>query len=1194
MSKEAGGNVKFDDQAEAAAGASAPAPDAVLSQYIIALWRELLRVPAVDMDDNVFAMGADSLSVLIFITRLRAFAGDALNAVSVYALPSPRQQVQALSSQFGVAASAAGEAALQEDVELPRSIPLGEGQMEKWFVCQFGEEASLAFNDSSLLRLDGVLDAARLKGALQTAWHRHDALHSGFAADGSRVHFNTDIPLPFEELDLSAPADQTDQVELRLEAFCRQQARQPFDLSIAPLVRFTLIRLDERRHALHVLAHQLVMDGWSLAVFVDELGACYNAAIHGHESALAAADSFRRHLLDECARRADGATAISLDYWQKIYATPPSTLRLPADRPASVAPDYAAATERHAFTPGLTEALRNEVRRRGVSLYSLLLSGFGVLLAKLSGQDDFAVAVPFAGLAIAGKLPLIGDGVDVLPLRMQVGAELSFGELARRTHTALLDAAEHRHATLTGIQRMLGLRASGGEAALTGVAFTLRPRMRGTAFEGLHAELESCPRSALDWDLYFDFDDSGDQLRLDLHYATARYDAATMRRWITFFETLLCTVSGCDGCNDVIDMAVGDIDLLNAAGRAEVLYAWNDTARAYDRNQSLNDLIEAQMRQTPARIAAECEGAQMDYAALDQATHALAQALRRRGIGRGDIVGVSVPRSLGMLVAVLGILRSGAAYVPLDPKFPDARLKHMADHSRLRYVLMSRTEQVSAAVAAGRELLEVAELCSEAGDTATLPEVRGDDLAYVLFTSGSTGEPKGVRILHRNLVNFLLSMREEPGFGPDDVLCGVTTLSFDIAGLELYLPLITGGRLVIATEVLNNQPMALFDLMRRSGCTVLQTTPSLLQLLQGIGREEAVRQLRLFVGGEALPLSLAHAMAADCREFWNLYGPTETTIWSTVARIHSDTRVIPLGKPIANTRVYVLDARGHPVAPGVIGEIWIGGDGVSDGYLFRPELTAERFVADPFANGDARMYRTGDLGSWREGLLYFHGRADSQIKIRGYRIEPGDIEAAAASDPRVQECVAVARRFGENDLRLVLYVVRSGDDQGFVDQLRSVLRSRLPEYMRPQHIECLAALPKTPNGKIDRNALPPPAAALAQVETEGDQHASTAMTVLDDPRQEYLAGIWRELVGVRNVRGIDNFFDIGGHSLLAVEFATRVHRETGVWLNLLSVATGTLASLAVELPEANSASAQKDLPLGSRLRRLLGFDNKRD
>ncbi|KQX97342.1 hypothetical protein ASD22_08670 [Rhodanobacter sp. Root480] len=1158
------------------------AVDATLEERVVALWRELLVAPLLDADDNVFDQGADSLLVMTFVTRLRALAGGAPDTVAIYTLPTPRQQVQALSAIDFPRMTGVEVAPLEPDgVDLPADVPLSDGQMEKWFVSQFGGMAALTFNESSVLHLDGVLDTDALKQALAMIWARHEALRFSFAVDGSCQHFHADVPLPLVELDWgSLPSEGN----ARLKAYCEQQVRQPFDMAAPPLVRFTLIRLDERRYALHVIAHHLVFDGWSLAVLVAELAVVYNALCLGREPELAAPLSFRRYLIDGRERRLSGESE-RLKYWHQVYAVPPTTLKLPSDRPTPLQPDYAAATERHEFSPALTALLRSEARRRGVSLCSLLLSGFGVLLSRLSGQCDFAVAVPFAGLALADTRALMGDGVSSLPLRMQVEPALPFDELVTRTHAALLEAADHQGLTLTAIQRMLGVRANNGEAALTGVEFNLLPRVPSVAFEGLSYELQECPRAAMDWDLSFNLSDSGKALALNLHYATARYDAVTVRRWIGFYEALLSCVAGLGSIMATAGISVAEIDLLGAAGRHEVLEKWNATATPYAREQGLTALVEAQMQRVPRQVAAECGGKSISYGELDRTTRTLAHALLRRGIGRGKLVGICVPRSLEMLIAVVGVLRSGAAYVPLDPTFPAERLHYMADHSGLQHVLVTDAGLLPQEVASNRLLLDVTELLKEPEEQMALPTVSGENLAYVLYTSGSTGKPKGVGITHRNLVNFLLSMSHEPGFGVDDVLCAVTTLSFDIAGLELYLPLIVGARLVIATEEEHHEPQPLWDLVERSGCNVLQTTPSLLRLLMDSGRDNEVRNLRLFVGGEALPLEVANSLAGRCREFWNLYGPTETTIWSTVARVRPGLTEVPLGKPIANTRIYVLDANGEPTLPGLIGEIWIGGDGVADGYLHQPELTAERFLADPFVGGDARMYRTGDLGSWRDGVLYFNGRVDNQIKIRGYRIEPGDIEAAADAYAGMRECVAVAHRFGDNDLRLVLYAVVDGDRTDVARALREHLRARLPAYMLPQHVELLDALPKTPNGKIDRKALPEPSAAGAV------GHSTTMATAptLDNPREAYLAAVWSDLIGVSDIRRNDNFFDIGGHSLLAVEFANRVQRETGVRIALLDVATSTLSALAAELPEAKAVAGSGNASLGMRLRRLFGI-----
>lgn len=1060
---------------------------------------------------------------------------------------------------------------------LPQEVPLSDGQLEKWLGCQYGGAATLAFNESAALMLDGPLDVAAFKRALAMVWERHEAFRLSFAADGSMQRVHVEAPLPLHELDYAASADQA---EVRFMEFCEQQMRLPFDTTSAPLLRFSLVRLAERRHGLQMISHHLVMDGWSLAVFMGELATCYNAFTAGRTPELAVAESFRRYVLDERARRTSGEVAGQLDYWKQLYTVPPAPLQLPVDRPASAQPDFVASTERHEFPAELAAALKREARRRGVTLYSLLLTSFGVLLARFSGQSDFAIAIPFAGQALAGSRALIGDGVNTLPLRLEVAPDQSFAELVSRTHGVLLDTAEHQDLTLMNILRALCLHR--GRAPLTEVIFNLNPRLPDIAFSGLAHELHDCRRAALMWSLFFNLNDTGRTLTLDLHYATARYDAATIRHWITLYEALLGAIAqGYEG-------SVAALPLPAWVGRPTLPAQEPAGSRADASAPTLIALIDAQVARTPQRTAVECGGRSLSYAELDRRSTAVAHALLARGVGVGELVGICMPRGVEMLVALLGVMKSGAAYVPLDPTFPNERLRYMATHARLRHVVVLTADVVPAAVAEGRELFALA--APEAvREPAALPVIDGGDLAYVLYTSGSTGQPKGVRILHRNLVNFLTSMRVRPGIAGDDILCAVTTLSFDIAGLELYLPLIVGARVLIANDEQHHDPDALLHLLRESGATLLQTTPSLLRLLVEGDRIETMRNLRLLIGGEGLPRDLANTVAAHCRELWNMYGPTETTIWSTVARVEVGHGAVPLGLPIANTHIHLLDARDRPVPAGEIGEIWIGGDGVADGYLFHPDLSAERFLPDPFAANGSRMYRSGDLGSLAEGGLYFHGRVDQQIKLRGYRIEPGDIEAAALAEPGVREAVATVHTFGTNDQRLVLYVVGRDANPVLAEHLREHLREQLPSYMLPQYIEWLDALPQTPNGKIDRNALPPPVATASLMQKTSTPAATPARTTsLADPREEYMAAIWRELIGVEDIRGGDNFFDLGGHSLLAVEFSTRVQRETSVRLALLDIATGTLASLATELPRVSAVGAQQPSLL-ARLRRRLGW-----
>ncbi|HET6913938.1 MAG TPA: amino acid adenylation domain-containing protein [Rhodanobacteraceae bacterium] len=1062
-----------------------------------------------------------------------------------------------------------GRDGLAPEPELPPAVELSltDSQMEKWLAGQYGGLSGLCYNESFLLTLEGQLDRNALEDALQCVIGRHEAFTLSFAADGSVQRTGSPQPPPLQFIDMAGDA-----ADQRLAEHCKRELQQAFDLQRAPLLRTQLLRLAPQRHALLIVVHHLVLDGWSEVVLLDELAQAYNAFAAGARPAFAPAESWCDYVREEFERRDGESGARQIEFWRERYATLPEPLGLPADRPRSQASalDFSAATARHDFAPELIAALRARAREQGITFYSMLLAGLSVLLSRLSGQHDLTIGIPFAGQALTGKHGLIGDCVNTLPLRVRVEDEQTFDHLAFAMHRELLDVGENQDLTLSTVVHALDQAAGAERPRLAEVVFSLNPRMSARVFDKLHHSVRDCERAALYPELFFNLYESNGGLSLDLHYRTAYFDEATVRRWISHYEVLLAAAL------ERGDTANAALPLLAPSARLQVLHGWNDSAREYDRGASLTAMIDAQAMQAPERIAVECTDGALTYAQLQRRSDTIARALLARGVHRGELVGVCVPRGVELLPALLGIMKSGAAYVPLDPAFPAERLRYMADHSGLRHVVVLRAESAPEVVTRGRMLLEVDRLPRRRRLVRKpLPELGGNDLAYVLYTSGSTGQPKGVRILHRNLVNFLTGMAERPGLGADDVLCAITTLSFDIAGLELYLPLIVGARIALASERLLADPQGLMQLIQERGVTVLQTTPSLLRLLLDGGRIEGVRGLKLLVGGEPLPRDLAEAALPRCRELWNLYGPTETTIWSTASRVEHGVGPLPLGTPIANTQIYVLDARRQPVPPGVAGEIWIAGAGVADGYQGRPDLTAERFLPNPFvdrriAGVHARMYRTGDMGTLRDGVLHFLGRADDQIKLRGYRIEPGDIEAVALKAPGVREAVAVAREFSASDKRLVLYVAGNAD----ATKLRERLRVGLPTYMLPQHVEVLESLPKTPNGKIDRKSLPMPSSIAGQAPATGKEPERP----LDHLERTFLQ-LWRDLLRVQDIRPDDNFFDLGGDSLLAVRVFQRAQELTGVNLPLSTLLTApTIAGQAAAFRAAGAEAPDSAVP----------------
>lgn len=1040
--------------------------------------------------------------------------------------------------------------------------PLTDAQAEKWLGSRYSDEAGLAFVEACELALDGRLDVDALLRAFDRVTQRHEALSMRFDDDGSAQIHEPPSAIELQRRDFSAEADPS----AAYAGFCAQRASVRLDPSRPPLVEAWLCRLAQREWRLLLRAHHLVVDGWSLRIVLQDLAAHYNDIAGGTAGVgkLPRADSWIGYVQAERDRRDGEAGQRSLAYWLERYRDLPEPLRLPTDHPRRPRLGFAAATLEHEIPASLWQRLRATARERGVTRFSLLLAGYCLLMHRLTGQDDIVCGIPFAGAARGAGARVVGDTGSTLPLRIRVVPEEALPDFLRRVHSAMQEAIEYQDVSLGRIVGALAPAREPGRMLLVESIMSLNPAIERLRFHGIDCRLRVMPHAAMAWELAWQWRPLPGRTLLELQYRTDLYRHATARAWCESYVDLLAQLVQAG------DAPVADIGTGTATAPGFALVDERD--RGWNVDASLPELLDTAFVDHAGRCAAQCGDQEIDYAALDRASRTVASALLARGVAPGQLVGICMTRSIDMLVAVLAVLRSGAAYVPLDPSFPAQRLRWMAGHAGLTKIVASDPASLPEGLAEGRDVLAFDALAAEAGDIAQpLPRVDADSLAYVLYTSGSTGEPKGVRILQRNLVNFLRAMREAPGFGHDDAICAATTLSFDIAALELYLPLLCGGCVVIADDSEHRDPEALSRLIARRGCTVLQTTPSLLALLHEVGRDDVLQPLKLLVGGEALPPALAEALLPRCRELWNLYGPTETTVWSSVARLDAASPEVALGAPIANTRIYLLDPRRRPVLPGAVGEIWIGGAGVADGYLHQPELSAERFVEDPFAADASRMYRTGDLGRIRNGRLFFHGRIDDQIKLRGYRIEPGEIEAAAAAEADVVECAAIARDAGNDDRELVLYAGSDADPSDLDQRLRSRLDRTLPPYMRPHRIVVLPELPKTPNGKLDRRALPMPAA---------DNPATTdADTGPRNRLERELCDTWQRLLRRDRVGIHDNFFELGGYSLLAVRMFAGLRDRHGVDLPLsMLIERPTVAALAEAVRAA--ADAHEDMESG--------------
>ncbi|MGH8060920.1 MAG: amino acid adenylation domain-containing protein [Pseudoxanthomonas sp.] len=1045
-----------------------------------------------------------------------------------------------------------------------RIVPTTEQQREVWLADQMGTEASLAYNESISLHLRGTLDIDALRAALQSLVARHDALRSTFSADGLSLHVHAIAPtldLDLHDVSTDTPAE----AEAGLAGWVDQHVSQPFDLVDGPLVRTALVRLEETHHVLVLTGHHIVLDGWSFWVLVKELAAEYTRFKQGAGAALPAAPSFADYA--SSAATDTGTDNVDLAWWSQQFADGGPVLELPTDRPRPRLRTQTAGRHDHLLPAHLITAMRKVGAKRGTSLFASLLAGFSTLLHRLTRQDDVVIGIPVAGQA-AGQEGLVGHCVSMLPLRLRMQPAMPFAQLLEASRVAMLDAYDHQRISFGRLLQVLPLARDTARLPLISVMFNIDQAMtlERDAVPGLGFEVAGNARRFETFELFVNAVDlGGDGMRLECQYNRDLFDAETVARWMSAFERLLTAVAADPECT---------LDALALLGEEDVrqLDAWNATEVEYPGDQRVESLILEQARRCADDIAVRAGTQSLSYAQLETRSHAIACALQEAGVSAGDRVGLLLERDIDLVPALLGAWRAGACYVPMDPAFPVERLAYMASDAGLRFVLAHQAlaERLEAAI--GTATVIPMESIPAASNHVLAPQGSAGDDAYVIYTSGSTGQPKGVCVPHRAVVNFLLSMLSAPGLQARTRFAAVTTLSFDIAVLELLLPLLAGAQVFVVEREQTIDGQALRALLEDNDITAMQATPMTWRLLLASGWRGGPRWKAL-CGGEPMPPEIATTLLGCTGELWNLYGPTETTVWSSLHRITDAEPPLPIGKPIANTQLHVMGADLKRVPIGVVGELCIGGDGVTRGYLDRPQLTAERFVD----TGQGRLYRTGDLARWRnDGTVECLGRNDFQVKLRGYRIELGEIEQQLATHPAVAQAVAITRAFGEGDTRLLAYVVPTTSSAVDENELRTHLASRLPGYMVPSRFIALAALPLTGSGKIDRNALPAPA--------EGVDPGNPSAEDFSDERQARVAAHYRQVLGLSQVGLHDNFFSIGGHSLLAAQLAARLGSELGITVPLrVAFEHPTVAGLAawIGTQERNDSNASSIARLAS-------------
>jgi amino acid adenylation domain-containing protein len=1033
------------------------------------------------------------------------------------------------------------------------TAPITEAQKEIWLSAQMGDGANCAFNESMLLHLQGGLDRGALETAVAHLIQRHEALRSTFSTDGQTILIEDSVELTIPFIDLSTqPANEQNST---LANLVEAEVTTPFDLANGPLLRVKIIKLGLTEHKVLFTIHHIVGDGWSIAMLLSDLGHLYDAARRGVPANLPPAYKYSAYARYVETQKITGGEEKAEAFWLEQFSGTIPLIDLPTDRPRPKFRTYNANREDVFIEAQLVKDLKRLGARTGCTFFTTMFATFNLYLSKLLGQDDLAVGVPAAGQSVIGEENLIGHCVNMLPIRTKVDSSLTLSEYLKYVKDVVLNAYEHQEYTFGTLLKKLPLTRDASRIPLIPVIFNIDQEPRTPNFGDLQAHYSSNPRRYENFELFINCSDSPKGMVMEMQYNTDLFDRETILQRAAEFKALIANMVAKP------DSRLQELTIIPDDMRQTLLKTWNATELDYPRQACVHELISQRAAQHPDRTAVVAGDDMMTFGELDGRSNQLARHLQSLGVGPDSLVAVSLERTVNMLVGVLGVWKAGGAYVPLDPAYPTERLALMLEDSQAAILLTQKELLPQLPKHEGKTILldqhwpQIETLSNAPVTSAVKPE----HLAYVIYTSGSTGRPKGVQVPHGAAVNYLFSMAQSPGLNADDVLLAVTTLSFDIHVLELYLPLLLGSRIIMASQIEAADGDQLLRLIKTHHVTIMQATPTSWRLLIAAGWDKSV-PIRVLVTGEALPVDLAQELQLRSDVVWNMYGPTETTVHSTIFRLTGPDDPILIGRPIGNTQVYILDQKQNLVPIGAPGELYIGGDGVTRGYLNRPDLTDERFVPDIFSAkpGDL-LYRTGDLVRYLpDGNIEYFRRLDNQVKIRGFRIELGDIETAMSQFPGVQHAVATVRDDMPGGKALVGYILpQPGSDNGqeLITTLRRHLREKLPDYMVPAHFMVMDEFPLTPNGKMDRRALPKP---------EQSEGASDESYVA--PRNELetaVAQIWADVMNLTRVGVHDDFFELGGHSLLAIQIIARVNQNLAVNLPLGSLfQMPTVAGLA--------------------------------
>jgi tyrocidine synthetase-3 len=1113
------------------------APSNKIEELLVRIWSDVLDAEKIGVLDNFFSLGGHSLKATQMVTKINQEMEVSISLRDVFLTPT----IQGLAQY--IQASEKTEYMSIDVVEEREYYPVSTAQKRLYILQQF-EEETVNYNMPRVLEMKGDLDKERLEAAFKALVQRHDSLRTSFDIvedkPVQRVHREVDFSFGYTE----AKKEEMDQI---ISSFIR-----PFDLSHAPLLRVELVRVAEEHHFFLFDMHHIISDGVSMNIVINDLMSFYeekelpNLRVQYKdfsvwENNIIAADEMKKQEA----------------YWHETFREEIPVLELPTDYTRPVIKDAAGDLINFMINSETLSQMQEIAKQNGATLYMVLLAAYNVLLSRYSGQTDIVVGSPTAGRSHADLEHTVGMFVNTLALRNSPLPDQSFETFLSEVKEQTLQIYEHQDYPFELLVEKLGVQRDTSRSPLFDVMFVLQ-NMKQTVFEieGLTLSPYGHNHPIAKFDLTLTVVESESGLRCSLEYRTSLFKRESIERLAGHFTQILEHIA------EQPSIVLKEIGLLTANEKKQQLVEFNNTEVAYPKDKTIQQLFEEQVQKTPDHVALVFEEQELTYKELNEKANQLARVLRTKGVQADDIVALKVDRSLEMIIGIFGIMKAGGAYLPIDPNYPEERIQYVLKDSEAKLILtqqhLSMTNFDGDVI--DLDVIDLEDKTLYTGDYSNLGTINTSrDLAYVIYTSGSTGNPKGVMVEHRSITNFIHGMMDIIEFKAENVIVSLTTISFDIFIVENVLPLTCGLKVIIANNEQQKTPELLSGLITKHGVNTLQMTPSHIKLLMNNESNwNSLSELKqILVGGEALTDSLLEQLQQRTKaSIYNVYGPTETTVWS-IAKDLTKEKEVTIGKPISNTKIYIVDPVHHLLPIGVTGELCIAGDGLARGYLHRPGLTAEKFVENPFVAGE-RMYKTGDLARWLpDGNIEYMGRKDHQVKIRGYRIELGEIEHQVLNHVAVKEAVVVDRVDAHGDKFLCAYIVT--DQELTIEAMRSHLVQSLPEYMIPSSFVPLEEMPLTPNGKINRKALPEPDGSLST----GTEYVAPRNKV-----EEVLALLWSGVLGVEKVGVLDNFFSLGGHSLKATVMMAKVAKEMGVKVPLRELfRTPTIIGLAQYIQE---------------------------